>query len=451
VNVLLISTYELGHSPFGLASPKAWLARAGHRVECADLAVTRLPEEAVKQADLIAFYLPMHTATRLAVPVIEKIKRLNPSARLACYGLYAPLNRDLLRGLGVETLIGGEFEPALVRLAAGEAVPDISIPVDRLEFVTPDRTGMPDNAAYAKLRQNGSSKIVAYTEASRGCKHVCRHCPVTPVYNGQFRIIQRGVVLEDIRRQVASGAAHVTFGDPDFFNGPLHALRIVEQLHAEFPQVTYDATIKIEHLIRHREHLLALHDTGCLFVTSAVESLDDVVLEKLEKNHTRADFLEAVDLTRRAGLTLQPTFIAFTPWTTIEGYRDLLEWLARLELVENVSPVQLALCLLVTSGSRLLELEDVRATLGPYDPKLLVYPWKHPDPQVEELGARAFRLVQNRQKEARPRTEIFRELYELAGGSRLPDFGKTPEAAMPHLDEPWYCCAEPTEDQLAHL
>ena len=428
MNVLLISTYELGHHPFGLASAKAWLNRDGHQVEALDLSVDRLPDPA--SADLVAFYLPMHTATRLALPVIERIRRVNPGARLAAFGLYAPLNAELLKSAGVTAIAGGEFEASLCAIAAGGDVPAISL--DRLKFIPPDRAGASTN--YARLRQNGASAQVAYTEASRGCKHTCRHCPIVPVYQGQFRVVQREVVLEDIRRQVAEGAQHVTFGDPDFFNGPTHAMKIVEAMHAEFPALTYDVTIKIEHLLAHSELLPALRDTGCLIVTSAVESLDDAVLEKLRKRHTRRDFFEAVELTRKFGLTLQPTFIAFTPWTTLDSYRDLLRSLASLELEENVAPVQLALRLLITQGSLLLELEDIRAAIGPFDSKSLVYPWKHRDLGVDALGHGVFELVRSRA--GRPRVEVFEEIAGLAG---LENFKLMPRATVPYLDEPWYC------------
>jgi len=426
VKIVLISTYELGHAPFGLASPKAWLRRDGHEVRCLDLAVERFEDSAVGDADLIAFYLPMHTATRMAVPVIERVRRVNARARLAAYGLYAPLNAELLRGLGIDAIAGGEFEPALAAFARGENAMPVAL--DRLHFVKPDRSDLAGD--YARLRIGTTSKQVAYTEASRGCKHLCRHCPVVPVYNGQFRIVQREIVIEDIRQQIAAGAQHVTFGDPDFFNGPTHAMRIVEALHAEFPSVTYDATIKIEHLLKHRDLLPALRDTGCLFITSAVESLDDTVLAKLEKNHTRRDFFEGVELTREFGLTLQPTFIAFTPWTTVDGYRDFLRALADLDLVENVAPVQLALRLLIPSSSRLLELDDI--DIAPFDAKSLVYPWKHRDPEVDRLGAAAFRTVAGKGT----RSEIFRRIAELAG---LKDFHLVARAAIPYLDEPWYC------------
>jgi radical SAM superfamily enzyme YgiQ (UPF0313 family) len=437
VRVVLVSTYELGHQPFGLASPKAWLERDGHDVCTQDLSVDKLNEALIRGADLVAFYLPMHTATRLAMPVIDRVRKLNPAARIVCYGLYAPLNADLLRGIGVEAVLGGEFEGALVRLARGEATAGAS-PLEKLEFITPNRGDLPDPERYAKLRIGSEAKLVAYTEASRGCKHLCRHCPVVPVYNGQFRVVSRDVVLADIRQQLENGATHVTFGDPDFFNGPTHAARIVEALHAEFPTVTYDAIIKIEHLLKHRDLLPLLHDTGCLLVTSAVESVDDRLLAKLEKNHTRRDFFEASELMRATGIALQPTFIAFTPWSTAEGYRDLLTVLAELDLTENVSPVQLALRLLITSGSRLLELDEVRAMVRPFDSVSLVYPWAHDDPEVDALAGSVFRLVAEGQKKERSRSEIFREICEVAGAP-IENYKLMPRATIPYLDEPWYC------------
>ena len=443
MKIVLISTYELGHQPFGLASPRAWLERAGHEVMCVDLAVQALPEVLLREANLIAFYLPMHTATRLALPVIERAKQLNPEARLACYGLYAPINAELLRELGVEAIAGGEFESTLVKLAEGAGVPpEISeISLARQAFLKPQREGLPELAQYAKLRQNGDSKLVAYTEASRGCKHVCRHCPVTPVYNGTFRVVGRETVLEDIRQQVAAGARHVTFGDPDFFNGPTHAMAIVEALHAEFPDVSYDATIKIEHLRQHRKLLAALKETGCLFVTSAVESLDDAVLQKLDKNHTRRDFEDVVKEMRSVRLALQPTFLAFTPWTTIDSYRELLRALAEMDLVEQVAPVQLALRLLITRRSRLLELEDIRSVVSPFDSKALTYPWKHPDASMDALAGRVFRLVSEMQTQKRSRVEIFSAVWNAAGAGPLPQLASGP--AVAYVDEPWYCCAEP--------
>ncbi|MGH9704536.1 MAG: CUAEP/CCAEP-tail radical SAM (seleno)protein, partial [Candidatus Acidiferrales bacterium] len=384
MNVVLISTYELGRQPFGLASPAAWLRKDGAKVTCLDLSRESFQENLIRDAGLLAFYVPMHTATRLAIQWIQPVRELNPKAHLCFYGLYAPVNEAHLRELGVGTILGGEFEQGLVDLAsrlradANGTQKERVISLERQNFLVPDRTGMPPLADYVRLLMpSGETRTAGYTEASRGCKHLCRHCPIVPVYQGAFRIVGRGVVLEDIRRQVGAGAEHITFGDPDFFNGPAHALAIVKELHREFPRLTYDVTIKIEHLLQQSKHLTVLRDTGCLFVTSAIESVDDAVLEKLDKHHTRADFLRVVELFQEIGLVLQPTFVPFSPWTSLESYCDLLQVIRDVELIENVAPIQLAIRLLIPAGSRLLELAEIRDFAGEWDADSLVYVWRH--------------------------------------------------------------------------
>ena len=450
--VVLISTYELGRQPFGLASPAAWLRQAGASVTCLDLSREKLREEPVRSANLVAFYVPMHTATRMAGRAAETVRRLNPRAHLCFYGLYAPLNESYLRGLGAETILGGEFEEGLVDLLErlrdgrhGQKEPLVSLA--RQEFLVPDRSGLPPLSSYARLSDGqGRLRTVGYTEASRGCKHLCCHCPVVPVYNGAFRVVQRDIVLEDIRRQVATGAEHITFGDPDFLNGVRHALEIVRTLHREFPRLTYDVTTKVEHLRKHADSLPVLAETGCLFVTSAVESVDDRVLKLLDKGHTRADFYEVVKLCRRAGLVLAPTFVAFTPWISLAGYYELLSVLAELELVEQVAPVQLAIRLLIPNGSRLLELEEVRRLVaGGFDEAALSYRWKHPDPRVDRLCEQVQRAVWDAEKQGRSRRAIFSQVCELAHQAagiptptlRVPDSYQ--RTAVPYLNEPWYC------------
>src|SRR5262245_26894450 len=455
MHALLISTYELGRQPFGLASPAAWLRAAGCDVACVDISRDRLQREAIERADLIGIHLPMHTATRLAGPVISAIKPINSSARLCAYGLYAPLNADWLRSLGVDAVFGGEFEEELTRFATGltlglKARTTTSVP--RLQFLVPDRAGLPPLRNYATLHLgDGRTKIVGATEASRGCKHLCRHCPVVPIYGGQFRVVPADVVLADIAAQVGAGAGHISFGDPDFFNGPTHAMRVVLALHAAHPDLTYDVTIKIEHLLRHRDLLGDLVRTGCAFVTSAVESIDDSVLSKLEKGHTREDFVRATALCRDAGLTLVPTFVAFHPWLTLDGYCGLLQCLQDLDLVDHVASIQLAIRLLIPRGSRLLELADVQALVGPFDAGTLAYPWSHPDPRVDELQRDVSHIVGVRS--GADRRSVFGEIAALAFARA----GRQPEqisdqrarAVVPYLSEPWYCCAEPDPDHLA--
>jgi radical SAM superfamily enzyme YgiQ (UPF0313 family) len=466
VNVVLISTYELGRQPFGLASPAAWLRKRGHQVVSLDLSRQSLDQSAVRDAGLIAIYLPMHTATRLAAQLIPSLRQLNSGAHFCCYGLYAPMNRDYLRSLGIATILGGEFEEGLAHLAERltsrdnrqlEQQPEPLISLARLSFEVPDRSGMPSIEKYAHLIVPGDGyRIVGSTEASRGCKHLCRHCPIVPGYKGVFRIVDRAVVLEDIRRQVATGAQHISFGDPDFFNGIRHALELVEEFHHEFPAATYDVTIKIEHLRKYEEHLPKLRDTGCLFVISAIESVDDAVLDFLDKGHTRQDFLHVVKMFRELGMTLHPTFVPFTPWTTLGGYLDLLGVLQEQALIENVTPIQLGIRLLIPEGSRMLELEYVQRVIRQFDPQSLAYPWKNADPRVDALSktVQEIAAVAEQRKESRSVTfeRIWRAAHTVAG-LPAPAVAAAPSSSpgIPFLSEPWYCCAEPTTDQLVSI
>ncbi len=455
MKIVLISTYELGRQPFGLASPAAWLRKRGHQVTCLDLSRETLNENAVREAALIAGYVPMHTATRITLELLPSLRSLNPKAHFCAYGLYAPMAAQSLQALGVKSLFGGEFEQALVDLAEHlsglSPAPQIhplasNISLARLRFITPDREGLPPLRSYAHLiLPTGQHHTAGYTEASRGCKHLCRHCPIVPVYNGAFRIVDREAVLADIRQQVVAGAQHITFGDPDFFNGVGHAIPVIEALLREFPGLTYDVTIKVEHLLKHSDLLPTLRKTGCLFVISAVESLDDLVLEKLQKGHTRADFLRVVDLFRRVGLNLQPTFVPFTPWTTFDNYLDLLDQLRQLDLVEAVSPIQFAIRLLIPPGSRMLDLDDVKEMVSPLDPVALVYPWKNSNPALDTLANELQELVATSEKQKRTRSETFELIYRtanLAGGRRIPlsQMSVLPSrATVPYLNEPWYC------------
>jgi radical SAM superfamily enzyme YgiQ (UPF0313 family) len=416
----------------------------------------------------------MHTAVRLAVAVARRVRERRPEAHVCFFGLYAALNAEHLLGSGLaDSVVGGEVEGALcalaTALASGGKVSDVAgvatretlargekvAPVlRRLPFVTPRREGLPPLARYARLvgPTPGEERIVGYVEASRGCLHTCRHCPITPVYEGRFFVVPREVVLADAAQQIAAGARHLTFGDPDFLNGPGHSLAIVRALHEAHPGVTFDVTAKVEHLLRHREVLPELAGLGCAFIVSAVESLSDRVLAELDKGHTRADVFEALRVTRAAGVPIRPSLVPFTPWTTLDDYLELCDFIVSEGLEGNVDPIQLAIRLLVPPGSALLQGEGPPSWLGPLVPEELGHRWTHPDPRVDRLHGEVSRLVEAaaaRQEEAEITFAAVRALaYAAAGRAPAPIAHPGPHAFVPRLTEPWFCCAEPTRAQL---
>ncbi len=452
-NVVLISTYELGRQSFGIASAAAWLRAAGASVSVEDLSVSHLNVDRIKQADAVAFYVPMHTATRLAEAALARVLEVNDGAHICFFGLYASINETHLRALGAHTVIGGEFEQGLVDMyyrldtadngLSRQTEPVVSL--ERQRFKVPDRDGMPALDRYATLRVSSEeARIVGYVEASRGCQHRCRHCPVVAVYAGRFVIVQQDVVLEDIRQQVSAGAEHITFGDPDFFNGPAHSMRIVEAMHREFPNLTYDVTVKVEHLATHAHLLDQLAATGCALVTSAVESFDDETLERFDKGHKRTDLARAIAALDAVGIPLNPTFVTFTPWTTIDGYVEFLSTLALLGLVDNMSSVQYAIRLLIPAGSKLLELQEVADLVDEFDESQLVYPWRNADPAVDRLLDEVVRITSKGQDSDWSNVAMFNKIWvaanDAAGHAVEPLLEDVPSmATIPYLTEPWFC------------
>lgn len=457
MRVLLVSTYEQGHQPLGLAVPAAALRAQGHEVCCLDLAVEAPPLDRFTEAEFIGISIPMHTAARLGLALAERVRSIAPSTPLAFYGLYASLLHDRLTAAGpADYVIGGEYVPALTALVDRLAVDRGAEPpagvgriprFDRGFVVVPDRSGLPALDRYARLRLGGTQKLAGYVEATHGCAHLCRHCPLPPVYGGRLRLVAPAAVLADIDALVALGAQHITFGDPDFLNAVPHSLGLVDALHERYPALTFDVTAKVEHLLEYPDLLPRLRDAGCLFLTSAFESLDDQVLAYLEKGHTARDLEAALDLADRAGIALRPTWVPFTPWSTIESVAAIVEFVERHDLIAQVPPVQFALRLLVPPGSLLVEVLQRQGLLGDFDPQALTYRWTNPDPRVDalqarvaEIAARAKGCAQHGERSPAAFALIKQAVREAAGGVPVPaEPVPTAVKPVPGLTEDWFC------------
>ncbi len=457
--ILLISCYELGHQPLNLASPYAVLEQAGYMPVAIDTAVEPLSDDTILRARLVCISVPMHTALRLAMRVAGRVQALNPNARLCFYGLYAALNAEYLHAQGIEFVIGGEYEQALLALVQAleqgksEPIPGVgtrarpAAPIlRRLPFVQPNRRALPPLQRYARLQQGDALSLVGYVETSRGCLHTCLHCPITPVYGGRFFVLPRDVVLQDIRAQVALGAQHITFGDPDFLNGPGHSLKILRAMHAEVPALTFDATIKIEHILEHRALFREFKALGCAFIISAVEAVSDHVLLHLDKGHTRADVIEALGILEDAGIPMRPSLLPFTPWTTLDDYLDLLNFVEQQHLIDQIDPVHYSIRLLLPPGSALLEQPATRPYLGELDAAAFSYQWTHPDPRMDQLQREVAALVEAGERANAPAAETFfavKALAEETAGlvlsaarsARVP----LAQQVTPHLTESWFC------------
>lgn len=453
--ILLLACYELGHQPLSLAWPQAVLREAGIGVAVADLSVAALPQETAVSAPFVGIAVPMHTALRLGIQAAQQVRRLNPTAHICFYGLYAWLNRDyVLDGL-VDSVIAGEYERPLRDLVQdvlgggdGTAVAGVTTRVshtapnlERLHLPVPDRSRLPSLDQYARYEADGEMVLSGYVEASRGCLHTCQHCPVVPIYNGRFFIIPYETVIADIRQQAAAGAQHITFGDPDFLNGPGHALKIIRTMHKEFPQLTFDFTTKVEHILQHRDLFPEFKQNGATFIVSAFEATSEVILARLNKGHTVAEMETAVAILKDAGLAVQPTWMPFTPWTSLEDYLNLLTWIRAQGIISNVPIVQLCIRMLVPPESALLNHADAATWRGILSAKDFTYQWQHPDPRMDDLQQQVAALAEHAGDDVYTNFAAVEEAAYRLAEQPVPRW--LPPALYqpppPRLTEDWFC------------
>ena len=460
VRVLLISTYELGHQPLHVAWPAAALLSAGHSVRALDLAVEEWDDAKVEWAEVVGISVPMHTAMRLGTETARRIKTARPGLPVAFYGLYAAAASDRVVGEVADRAIAGEYTAELVSwvggLGAGSgggAVP-ITISTVRSPSLVPARGLLPPLDQYACLKHGEDTRLAGYVEGSRGCRHRCRHCPLPAVYDGRYRIVDPQSILADLQWLTENGAEHITFGDPDFLNGPAHARRLIDAAHSEFPDLTFDLTVKVEHILANRSIWGDMARRNVVFVVSAFETVNDRVLAYLDKGHTVSELPLAVETLTEAGLVVRPSWLPFTPWTELSDLDDIFSLIADLDLMGATDPVQMGIRLLVPEGSLVLSIPGAREEiLGDYDLRTLSYTWESPMRGIDELQRKVLALAeQGSRGEMGPRETLHAQWSEArrAVGRTPPSLGEVDwENSVPGLTESWFCCAEPTEMQMA--
>ncbi len=500
VRVLLISTYELGHQPIGLASPAAWLKRSGYDVAYIDISVESFDVSVASSADAIAISVPMHTAARMALQLTENIRQAGITTPICLYGLYAHV-ASLSPAAGyISKFISGEYEPELVKWVeeisrlynVGTHGNRNTVTLDRHMSILPYRDILPPLTRYARLSYGGREYLTGYLEATRGCAHKCLHCPVPSVYNGRIRKNDLDILLQDVDNLVSVGAEHITFGDPDFLNAPSYATSVLSAVHNSFPQLTFDLTIKVSHIVKYADLFPEIAHNGCLFVVSAFESASDRILDLLHKGHTVKDMEDSVRSLRMNGIEPRVSLMPFTPWTTRNDIAALLDMAVAFDIVPNIDPVQWSIRLLVPPGSLLLQDARTAGYFVQFDPDKLSYDWVSPDGELDVLqrdieGIATFASEEN--VDCMDAFDLIRSrinrLFDLQGngsfalehankgdgrdasnhigagngcgsgngyGSVISGLQSSMAACdRPRLTESWFCCAEPMQNQLDAL
>ena len=321
-----------------------------------------------------------------------------------------------------------------------------------LKNSVPDRTIFPNISEYTRLIDEETNRITGSVETTYGCKHLCTHCPVPIQFQGSFKTFSEKKIIDDVSNQIELGAEHISFNDPDFFNGPKFSLKILEKLNKKYPLITYDSTIKVEHILKYKDYFKELNNLNMLFVISAFESTNDFILKVLNKNHTSTDLEDTIELSKIYNVDIRPTWMPFTPWTRLEDLCNIIELIENYELRDTVDPIQLTIKLLIPKQSLIIDSPEIKEYLGQYDAESFSYFWSYEDPKVDDLQKSLFNyVVKNEKLDMKEQYIGLVRLIEKFTNTNIIKNNTYNYRNTPKLSETWFCCSEPNKIQLERI
>jgi radical SAM superfamily enzyme YgiQ (UPF0313 family) len=397
--VALVSTYEGGLQPLSVATAASHLLAAGHEPLVFDASLSRPPMEDLQRADLVTFSVPLFESLSEATSLALEFRRCS-STPVVFFGTYAAINRDALLVSYGNGVVLGDWEKVLVdaadRISQGlplDGIQGLATPTFqaskmylRQGHLLPARYLLPPLTAYRyeeACRKLKRDVVVGNVELTRGCRFHCSYCSIFAAYDRKVVICPERIALEDIDQVVRGGAEHICFVDAEFLNAPAHSLHVVRLLHERYPHITYDFTSRADLLAEDPRRLQLLVDCGARFVTSAFEFPKARVLEAIDKGFGFETLQRALNSCREVGLSVNPTFILFNPWTDREDLDTFLGFLADAGLENEINPIQFQTRLWLYKGSPLLEQSEIQARI--VREHEFHYEWRHADHEVEKV------------------------------------------------------------------
>lgn len=405
--ILLVSNFEGVYQPQTVATATTPLLEEGFRVSVLDTYVEGIKSEYFAEPNLVAISVPLFDSINSAVEVAKRVRETNSDAHITFFGQHATIQSSRLAGKYGDTCVVGEWEEPLLGLARHiygnlplHEVPGVVTGTQlqlvngqtwypympRNHFRLPSRCLLPSLDKYPLHQVDklcGGKQVVGATEIARGCHHKCLYCSVFAAYGGKVLLIPEDLIVEDVGNLVKGGMTHLTFIDADFFNAKHHGIKILRRLHTEFPELTYDFTTRVDHIRENKEYIREMEGLGVRFITSALEFPSQVVLDAVAKQASLEDIEGAVAFMRSTEIKLNPTFIMFNPWISLEDLMRFRTFVESNELDEIIDPVQYETRLYLYKGSPLLQLPSVQGLV--LTEREFHYDWKHPDPLVDEL------------------------------------------------------------------
>jgi len=440
LKILLLSFYDLGKQPKIISELHKKLDNGFNQIDIVDYSIEE-KNLTLDNYDVLGIYASMHTASVLAEQYLRDRKLPN---KLFVFGLYANVFSEMFSNFqSIHSFDSDELESLLeVQLN-----PNYSF-----KHSVPDRTILPSITDYSHIVDGSNNLIAGSVETTYGCKHECTHCPVPIEFKGMFKTFGTEKIITDVTNQVEEGAKHISFNDPDFFNGPKHALKILQLLNEKHPSITYDSTIKVEHILKYPDYFQELKNLNMLFVISAFETTNDHVLNILQKNHSFNDLNKAVELSLENNIDIRPTWMPFSPWTEQNDLISIIKLIENYKLRETVDPIQLTIKLLVPKNSLILKRPEMKEYLLDYDPASFSYAWKYKFPNIDNIQNELFTYVLQHESENEYTQYLgLVDILESHTNETLLNSEKYSQRIVPKLSETWFCCAEPNKIQLDRI
>ena len=440
MKILLLSFYDLGKQPKIISELYKKLDNGSNQIDVVDYSIEE-KNLTLDNYDVLGIYASMHTASVLAEQYLRDRKLPN---KLFVFGLYANVFSEMFSNFqSIHSFDSDELESLLeVQLN-----PNYSF-----KHSVPDRTILPSITDYSHIVDGSNNLIAGSVETTYGCKHECTHCPVPIEFKGMFKTFGTEKIITDVTNQVEEGAKHISFNDPDFFNGPKHALKILQLLNEKHPSITYDSTIKVEHILKYPDYFQELKNLNMLFVISAFETTNDHVLNILQKNHSSNDLNKAVELSLENNIDIRPTWMPFSPWTEQNDLISIIKLIENYKLRETVDPIQLTIKLLVPKNSLILKRPEMKEYLLDYDPASFSYAWKYKFPNIDNIQNELFTYVLQHESENEYAQYLgLVDILESHTNETLLNSEKYSQRIVPKLSETWFCCAEPNKIQLDRI
>ena len=430
MKILLLSFYDLGKQPKIISELHKKLDNGSNQIDVVDYSIEE-KNLTLDNYDVLGIYASMHTASVLAEQYLRDRKLPN---KLFVFGLYANVFSEMFSNFqSIHSFDSDELESLLeVQLN-----PNYSF-----KHSVPDRTILPSITDYSHIVDGSNNLIAGSVETTYGCKHECTHCPVPIEFKGMFKTFGTEKIITDVTNQVEEGAKHISFNDPDFFNGPKHALKILQLLNEKHPSITYDSTIKVEHILKYPDYFQELKNLNMLFVISAFETTNDHVLNILQKNHSFNDLNKAVELSLENKIDIRPTWMPFSPWTEQNDLISIIKLIENYKLRETVDPIQLTIKLLVPKNSLILKRPEMKEYLLDYDPSSFSYAWKYKFPNIDNIQNELFTYVLQHESENEYTQYLgLVDILESHTNETLLISEKYSQRIVPKLSETWFCCA----------